>query len=317
MPNEPTSAEADRESGQRAFLLTWNPDKWSWEDFGQSVLATDGDGVIGERWSTGVRTSGIRIGDIVFLLRQGKRGRGIVGSGQATDFTGDSAPDDDIIYTDSHWDGSAATSNYVDVIWDRLVESDDRLPVEELEKDFPAQHWAPNGSGTQIRPEIVDALEARWSSHVAGALVHEGGQRHVADSKRRKAIENAAQNWLMQHHRDEGWEVRDTRYTGPYDAIATRNNHTLYLEAKGTQGSGEAVFVTRGEVEHARANPGHCIIGIWSGMRFSDDGEVDPRSGETIIMPFKPDTGILSALQYRWEWAAADKQAALRPQGQV
>lgn len=301
------SVEADRESGQRAFLLTWNPDNWKWEDFGQSVLATHGDGVTGERWSTGVRTSGIQIGDIVFLLRQGRKGRGIVGSGRATDFTGNSALDDNIIYTDSHWDGSATSSNYVDVIWDRLVESEDRLPIEELEKNFPEQHWSPNGSGIQIRPEIVDALEVRWSSHVAVAVVHEGGQGHVADSERRKAIENAAQDWLMQHYTDEGWEVRDTRYAGPYDAIATRNGQTLYLEAKGTQSGGEAVFVTRGEVDHARANPGNCIIGIWSGMRFADDGEVDLRGGETMVMPFKPDTGILSALQYRWEWGEADQ----------
>lgn len=308
MPNDPSSVEVRRESGQRAFLLTWNPDNWNWDDFGQSVLATEGDGVIGERWSTGVRTSGIRIGDMVFLLRQGKKGRGIVGSGRATDLTGDSAPDENIIYTDSHWDGSAATANYVDVIWDRLMESEDRLPIEELEKDFPEQHWAPNGSGTQIRPEIVDALEARWSSHVAGARVRVGGQGHVSNSERRKAIENAAQDWLMQHYRDEGWEVRDTRYAGPYDAVATRNGHTLYLEAKGTQSSGEAVLVTRGEVEHARANQGDCVIGIWSGMRFADDGEVNPQSGDTTIMPFEPDTGILSALQYRWEWAAADEQ---------
>lgn len=302
MPNDFASTDARQKSGQRAFLLTWNPDNWNWGDFGQSVLATEGDGVVGEKWSTGGRTSGIRIGDVVFLLRQGKNGRGIVGSGRATDFTGHSEPDDDIIYTDPHWDGSGASANYVDVIWDRLVESDDRLPIEELEEDFPEQHWTPMGSGTQIKSEVVDALEARWSSHIANVIVHGGGQGRVADSDRRKAIEDAAQDWLMQHYRDEGWEVRDTRYAGPYDAVATRNGQTLYLEAKGTQSGGDAVFVTRGEVEHARANPGDCIIGIWSGMRFADDGVVDPRSGETIIMPFEPDNGILSALQYRWEW---------------
>jgi len=299
--------EDSRKLGPQAFLLTWNPDKWNWVDFSQSVLATESDGVIGRKWSTGVRNSGIHAGDMVFLLRQGKKGRGIVGSGRATDFTGDSVPGDNIIHTDPHWNGSGATANYVDVIWDRLLEPDDRLPIEELEKDFPEQQWAPNASGTQVRPELVAELESRWSRHVASAGLREGGQGHVASSERRKAIENAAQGWLMQHYRDEGWEVRDTRYAGPYDAVATKNDQTLYLEAKGTQGGGEAVFVTRGEVEHARANPGDCIIGIWSGMRFADDGQVDPRGGETTIMPFEPDTGNLSALQYRWEWAAADE----------
>ncbi len=147
--------EDSRKLGPQAFLLTWNPDKWNWVDFSQSVLATESDGVIGRKWSTGVRNSGIHAGDMVFLLRQGKKGRGIVGSGRATDFTGDSVPGDNIIHTDPHWNGSGATANYVDVIWDRLLEPDDRLPIEELEKDFPEQQWAPNASGTQVRPELV------------------------------------------------------------------------------------------------------------------------------------------------------------------
>src|SRR5699024_2815327 len=140
-----------------------------------------------------------------------------------------------------------------DVIWDRLVEPDDRLPIEELKKEFPDQNWSPMASGTQIRPDVVDALESRWSSHVAGGLARTGGQGREADSVRRKAIEDAAQDWLMQHYRDAGWMVRDTRFSGPYDAVATRYGQKLYLESKGTQSSGEAVFVTRGEIEHARA----------------------------------------------------------------
>lgn len=292
---------------RRAFLLTWNPDNWNWVDFGQCVLATEGDRVVGEAWSTGGRRTGIHLGDLVFLLRQGKHGRGIVGSGQATDFSDAAGPDDEIIYSGAHWDGTGAVANYVDVIWDRLVEPDELLPTEELKEEFPEQNWSPMASGTQIQPELVDAVEAKWSEHVGGVHTPTQGQRYVVDSAQRKAIEDAAQNWLMQHYRDEGWAVRDTRYSGPYDALATKNGQSVYLEAKGTQSGGEAVFVTRGEVEHARANRGDCVIGIWSGMRFTEQGQIDPDVGETIIMPFEPDTGVLSALQYRWEWAADEQ----------
>ncbi|WP_454163698.1 protein NO VEIN domain-containing protein [Gordonia iterans] len=292
---------------RRAFLLTWNPDNWDWADFSRSILATDGDGVVGENWSTGGRTTGIHLGDLVFLLRQGKRGRGIIGSGQATDFSGDAGPDDEIIYNGPHWDGTGTLANYVDVMWDRLVEPLELLPIDELREEFPDQNWSPMASGTQIRPDVVDALEEKWARHIGEVRSRpDDGQRYAVNAAKRKAIEDAAQDWLMQHYRDEGWTVRDTRYGRPYDAVATRNGQTHYLEAKGTQSSGEAVFVTRGEVEHARNHHGNCVVGIWSGMRFTADGTIDPDAGETVVMPFEPDTGMLSALQYRWEWAAAE-----------
>lgn len=300
------AAEVTAQSGRRAFLLTWNPDNWDWVDFGQCVLATEADGTMDGSWSTGLTKSGIRSGDLVFLLRQGKRGRGIIGSGQAADFTGSAGPYDEIIYTGPHWDGSGQTANYVDVLWSRLVDVDDRLPVEDLKEAIPEQNWTPMSSGTQIRAEVVDALEILWSEHIGASRIPGHGQGFLVNAAQRKAIEDAAQDWLMQHYRDEGWKVSDTRYSGPYDAVATKGGRTIYLEAKGTQNSGEAVFLTAGEVEHARRNGGDCFIGIWSGMRFNDQGEIDDDEGETIIMPFEPDLGTLTALQYRWAYGADD-----------
>lgn len=288
----------------RAFLLTWNPDKWDWIDLGQNVLATDEGRPVDEPWSTGSRKGGIYVGDRVFLLRQGLHGRGIVGSGQAIDSSGHADIDDEIVYRGDHWDGSLATANYVDVRWDRLVTPDNLLPLDEVQAEFPDQNWTPMASGTMILPELVPNLEAKWSDHVDHHTATRGGQGYMSDSDRRKAIEDAAQDWLMQHYRDEGWSVNDTRYSGPYDAIATKGEETLYLEAKGTQGSGDAVFLTHGEVAHARQHAGDCMIGIWSGMRFTDGSEIDQQRGESVIMPFEPDTGTLTPLQYRWKFSA-------------
>jgi len=286
----------------RAFLLTWNPEKSDWADFGQCVLATDEGKPVGETWSTGNRTSGIRSGDLIFLLRQGPQGRGIIGSGHAINFDGNAGPDDEIIHTDVHWDGTATTANYVDVLWDRLLPPDGLLPLDELKEKFPDQNWTPLASGTEIQPGLIERLESVWSNHVGDSFVTAPGQGYLVNSAQRKAIEDAAQDWLMQHYRDDGWKVKDTRYSGPYDAIATKDGDTVYLEAKGTQSSGDAVFLTHGEVEHARRHPGDCVIGIWSGIRFTDDGEIDQGAGETLIMPFEPYVdGTLTPLQYRWQ----------------
>lgn len=295
-------AELGAETGRRAFLLTWNPDHWDWDDFSQSAQETDGVGWHDGRWATGSRVRGIHPGDLVFLLRQGKRERGIVGCGQAVDFSETAGPDDEIIYSDSHWDGTGATANYVDVRWDRLIEPANALPISALKEQFPTQNWSPMGSGTAIRAELVDDVHARWSAHIGQVEDGAGGQGVQVDVARRKAVEDAAQDWLMRHYEADGWEVRDTRFSGPYDAVATKDGETVYLEAKGTQGSDGAVLLTRGEVEHARRNRGNCVIGIWSGIRFTADDEVDQTSGSTLIMPFEPDTGTLTALQYRWEF---------------
>jgi hypothetical protein len=94
--------------------------------------------------------------------------------------------------------------------------------------------------------------------------------------------------------------VTDTRYGNPFDAIAKKANDLLYLEAKGTQSDGYTVRVTRGEVDHARANNGQCMIGIWAGIQFGSDGEVDPESGWFNIIPFDPQDDQLIPVAYEW-----------------
>lgn len=126
-----------------------------------------------------------------------------------------------------------------------------------------------------------------------------GGQGLQMDAEVRKVIENAAQERLMAYYRDRGWTVTDTRQNRPYDAVAVRDRETIYLEAKGTQSMGETVIVTRNEVEHARQNPGLCIMGVWSGMRLLD-GVVDPGAGDFRLLPFDPDERQLRPRDFDW-----------------
>jgi hypothetical protein len=92
----------------------------------------------------------------------------------------------------------------------------------------------------------------------------------------------------MEHYRNQGWMVTDTRYGNPLDAVARKSaawgvstdgivstsglgdDDLPYLEAKGTQSAGNTVLVTRGEVDHARANNGRCVMGIWAEIEAGD-----------------------------------------------
>ena len=93
--------------------------------------------------------------------------------------------------------------------------------------------------------------------------------------------------------------VTDTRQNRPYDAEAVRGAERIYLEAKGTQSTGDSVIVTRNEVNHAHQHPGLCWMGVWSGMRITD-GVVDPDAGTFRVLSFNPDDGKLRPRDFDW-----------------
>jgi 5-methylcytosine-specific restriction enzyme A len=64
------------------FLLTWNPDGQGWpeDDHAAAVEAATAGDEPAERWSVGIRKSGVSIGDRAYLVLQHHE-RGIVASG--------------------------------------------------------------------------------------------------------------------------------------------------------------------------------------------------------------------------------------------
>lgn len=131
-------------------------------------------------------------------------------------------------------------------------------------------HIALVKSGIEYRPGNRNSI--RYSpdpdiTHPADADLPESydqpgapGQGLQMNPEIRKAIEDAAQDRLMQHRRDDGWTVIDTRHNRPYDAEAVKGDERVYLEATGARSRGESIIVTRNEVEHARLHPGLCVV---------------------------------------------------------
>ena len=112
----------------------------------------------------------------------------------------------------------------------------------------------------------------------------------------------------MEHFRERGWIVQDVRFGNPYDAIATKDGRTLWLEAKGTETRGATVIVSRGEVQWARDHAGDCVLGILSDVAFHTDGEVDPTSGAFGVSLWNPDGVALSPRDYDFTPADSDWQ---------
>lgn len=83
-----------------AYLLTWNPDLWEWTTMEADAAAVrEGRALDAERsrWSCG-NSRQIKKGARLFLMKQGRESRGIVGSAWATSD----------VFEDAHWDPERA-----------------------------------------------------------------------------------------------------------------------------------------------------------------------------------------------------------------
>jgi 5-methylcytosine-specific restriction protein A len=141
------------------YLLTWNPQKWPWEDIQDSIDEVAKKGFAKFSWSCG-NSKRIIKGDRVFLLRQGVEPRGICGSGWAESSS----------YEEIHWREEKAekgrTTRYVKVKWDVLLnaETESIFPREWLNDPHLSDvNWNTQISGINIRSEVAEVLEERWA----------------------------------------------------------------------------------------------------------------------------------------------------------
>jgi 5-methylcytosine-specific restriction enzyme A len=140
------------------FILTWNPDRWHWDevDYQKEVRTTSRGRRTRGGWSTGGRIGGVSPGDRAFLLRQ-HRDRGVVASG---DFTSQ-------IYQDAHWDGSGRLANFADISFDVVLPVTDRLPIGVLHARLSSVSWdRMQGSGVRLPDDVGDELEEIWREHL-------------------------------------------------------------------------------------------------------------------------------------------------------
>jgi 5-methylcytosine-specific restriction enzyme A len=141
-----------------SYLLTWNPQKWPWEDIQEDIDKIFKRGSTTFRWSCG-NSKRIVEGDRVYLLRQGREPRGICGSGWAASSS----------FAEIHWREKKAekgrTTRYVKVRWDVLLnaETESIFPREWLnEPPLSDVNWNTQISGINIPDEIANVLEERW-----------------------------------------------------------------------------------------------------------------------------------------------------------
>jgi 5-methylcytosine-specific restriction protein A len=140
-------------------LLTWNPDTPGWpdEEYAAAVETAAAGREPADRWSVGLRKSGIAVGDRAYVVRQ-RRERGIVARGRFTRG----------IFEGEHWDGSGRTTTYANVRFEVVLPVADRLPIGVLESRLPTVVWDRlQGSGVVLPAPTDNLLDQLWEAHAA------------------------------------------------------------------------------------------------------------------------------------------------------
>lgn len=139
-----------------AFILTYNPIYWTWEQsVRKSLMAAIKDGsTVPDRWNTGSRRRGVAVGDHVFVLQQGSGPRGLIAQGLTTSE----------VFQGPHWDGiEGHVGNYVDVEWTAVTLAP-YADLTDLRIAVDGMNWSPRQSGLQVPRRCVAQL-LEFSAH--------------------------------------------------------------------------------------------------------------------------------------------------------
>ena len=185
----------------KTYLLTWNPNRWAWDDLAKEANDTAAGKTVVGRWSCG-NTKQIQKGDRVFLVRLALEPKGIVGSGWVV-----KSP-----YLDKHWSFEKADKGeqglFIEAEWERLIDSNVNSPL--LLSKLPQgklgeRSWTPQSSGVRVPDEVVSGLEELWAIHVGKTAL-----ASVTTDTELAAMEGAERLSLVRHRRREQ-SLRDAK----------------------------------------------------------------------------------------------------------
>lgn len=153
--------------------------------------------------------------------------------------------------------------------------------------------WGRNGTPASQGATRETAIRARRSR----------GQGYQADPEVNRATEIRAMQAADAHYTSLGFTVTDTHKYHPYDLRVTRSGETRRVEVKGTQGGGESVELTYGEVNAARTSPEPTDLFILHTITITKmEGSVSGSGGVIkLLSNWKPHDNDLRATRFTYQ----------------
>ncbi|MBN1962539.1 MAG: DUF3883 domain-containing protein [Deltaproteobacteria bacterium] len=140
------------------------------------------------------------------------------------------------------------------------------------------------------------------------AVARQNAERQYADqgyavsSHERRAIENWSMQQARKYYESKCFNVKDVHANKPFDLECQRGNKTIYVEVKGTRGSGETVLLTRCEVQHAQKHPRNSALFVVFNIQLKGRGKnvVGYGGRQVVFYPWCPKKSDLQPSQYTY-----------------
>lgn len=157
-------------------------------------------------------------------------------------------------------------------------------------KDLPN-----TGRNTNSRSRAKEEKSATFASEKE----YSKGQGFQLDSKLRRTIEDHAMKQATNYFESLDYDVDNVSARGSYDLECVKGKSKLFVEVKGTQSTGESVFLTAGEVIFAGKNAANMALFILHSIVVDSSGNT---SGgvQDIHMPWVVNQEDLAALSYKY-----------------
>lgn len=159
------------------------------------------------------------------------------------------------------------------------------------------------GRGPNEFTNLQEVAQKQIKDFENGTAVVSNGQGYGLTPPQRKAVElramEVAKNWL----KENGFSVKDVSATKPCDYHAFKNKEKFYVEVKGTTGQGEAVILTKNEVDlHSSVYPNNILM-IISLINLEELTSKVKVSGGVlkVIMPWLVEENDLTALSFQYK----------------
>ncbi len=155
------------------------------------------------------------------------------------------------------------------------------------------------GKDTELRAEaerIRQELRATPDNEVKEEESVGRGQGFSASSEDRSKIEGIAMRVAIAHFQKEGYTVEDVHMRKPYDLKCSKGREELFVEVKGTIGSGDKLLLTAGEVKFAQNHERDMALFLVHSIDPASTRSVN--GTEVMIRPWKTEAGNLRPISY-------------------
>ncbi len=169
-------------------------------------------------------------------------------------------------------------------------------PLQGYMFKLPADFLIHFGTGESTR------AGAKAPGSPAPAKARARGQGFGGTAVRNRAVELRAMTVATDLLQRDGYKVQDVSANSPYDLLAKKRDGTLFVEVKGTTGTGETVLLTRNEVVHAQEHSAQSTLIVVAEIMLVEEGGRAVASGGVArrIEPWSPSQSALVPLSYQY-----------------